>query len=168
MNRGASAEVRIGVMSAEDLPAVFALEQRAYGVPWSLGMLRDCISAGHTGLTLRAEDALVGYAILSSAAGEAHLLNLAVEPGRQRCGYGARLLCRILDMARWHHAQVLLLEVRPSNTAALALYQRFGFAQIGRRPGYYPLPGGGREDALVLSRSLLRVLDEPDRVSAQV
>ena len=63
-------------------------------------------------------------------------------------------MLRLLDLARWHHAERVFLEVRPSNTHAIALYDTMGFNEIGRRPNYYP-GKRGREDALVMAIELL-------------
>jgi [ribosomal protein S18]-alanine N-acetyltransferase len=84
------------------------------------------------------------------AVDEAHLLNITVLPERQRCGLGGELLGYLFDVARSHGAVRMLLEVRPGNDAALALYRRFGFGEIGRRRGYYQ----GSEDAIVMAREL--------------
>jgi ribosomal-protein-alanine N-acetyltransferase len=81
---------------------------------------------------------------------EAHLLNLSVVRTWQNKGCGAALLRRLCDMAREHGAIRMYLEVRPSNRAALALYRRSGFTDVGVRRGYYPALFG-REDAIVMS-----------------
>jgi ribosomal-protein-alanine N-acetyltransferase len=98
--------------------------------------------------------AIIGYGILSVGAGEAHILNVCVAPLHQGRGHGAYLLKRVLDLARWHHAERVFLEVRPSNELAHAMYERAGFNEIGRRPGYYPARRG-REDAIVMAMELL-------------
>ena len=98
--------------------------------------------------------ATIGYGILSVGAGEAHILNVCVAPLHQGRGHGAYLLKRVLDLARWHHAERVFLEVRPSNQLAHAMYERAGFNEIGRRPGYYPARRG-REDAIVMAMELL-------------
>jgi len=92
--------------------------------------------------------------VLSVAAGEAHLLNVCVAPRLQGEGHGRRLMKRLIDLARWHQAQRIFLEVRPSNPRAIRLYHDLGFNEIGRRPNYYPARQG-REDALVLALELL-------------
>ena len=85
---------------------------------------------------------------------EAHLLNLTVAPEHQGRGWGGDMLRECLRLAAGDlQANAMLLEVRPSNAAALALYQRAGFRSVGRRRGYYPA-AAGREDALVLRRML--------------
>lgn len=140
-------------MREADLDAIAVIEQRAYPFPWTHSIFRDCLRAGYHGCVLYFAAEIVGYCVLSVAAGEAHLLNLCVDPSEQGRGYGRRLLRRALDLARWHRVERLFLEVRPSNQAAIALYTSSGFRQIGRRPRYYPATHG-REDALVMAIDL--------------
>ncbi len=144
---------RIRMMRHEDLPEVSRIEQEAYEFPWSPGIFRDCMKAGHACWVLAWPDELVGYGILSAAAGEAHVLNVCVSPGFQGCGHGRRLLRRLMDLARWHGASRVFLEVRPSNVAAHKLYLSEDFVEIGRRPRYYPAEKG-REDAIVMMHKL--------------
>jgi len=92
---------------------------------------------------------------LSFGAGEVHLLNLCVDPAVQSRGIGRRLLRALLRIARMHRASQMILEVRPSNEAAIALYHSEGFNEIGRRPRYYPATNNGREDAIVMAMELL-------------
>ena len=140
-------------MRESDLDAVAIIEQRAYEFPWTQTIFRDCLRAGYHGCVLHFAVEIVGYFMLSVAAGEAHLLNICVDPSEQGRGHGRRLLRRALDLARWHRVESLFLEVRPSNPGAIALYASCGFRQIGRRPKYYPARHG-REDALVMALDL--------------
>ena len=98
---------------------------------------------------------MLGYGVLSIAADEAHLLNLCSAPGQQGQGLGQRMLQALLKIAGGHGAQRVFLEVRPSNRRAVALYERSGFNEIGRRPRYYPAINNGREDAIVMAMELL-------------
>jgi ribosomal-protein-alanine N-acetyltransferase len=141
-------------MRPGDVAAVAAIEARAYPFPWTPGLFHDCLTAGYAAWVLEAADGgLAAYAILAVGAGEAHLLNLCVDPGRQGRGLGRRLLRRMLELARWQGVGRLFLEVRPSNPVAIALYRSEGFVEIGRRPRYYPARDG-REDAIVMAREL--------------
>ena len=81
---------------------------------------------------------------------EAHLLNVSVASTHQRRGLGLYLLDKVAACARGLGAESVLLEVRPSNRRALDVYQRYGFANIGRRKAYYPAHDGQREDAIVM------------------
>lgn len=141
-------------MREDDLDAVMAIEVRAYPFPWTLGILRDCLRAGHPAWVLLREEQVIGYFLMSLAAGEGHVLNVCVAPEQQGQGHGRRLLRAILQLARGHGAERVFLEVRPSNTGAIALYFDMGFNEIGRRPRYYPA-SEGREDALVMAIELL-------------
>jgi len=93
---------------------------------------------------------VVGHAVLSIAAGEAHLLNLSVAVEHQGQGLGRHLLRHLIRQVQAQGVEVLFLEARPSNHAALALYRSEGFLQVGTRPRYYP-GEREREDALVFS-----------------
>lgn len=142
--------VRARGMLHEDVAVVSDIERRSYDFPWSHGVFRDCLLAGYTCIVLERESQVVGYAILSVAAGEAHVLNLCVDPDFRGLGYGDRLLDEILLRARNASVREVFLEVRPSNVNALALYRKKGFRQIASRRAYYQAKDG-REDAAVLS-----------------
>ena len=137
-------------MTAKDLPQVTDIERRSYEFPWSHGVFRDCLLAGYTCVALERGDDVVGYSILSVAAGEAHILNLCVDPNARALGYGDRLLEEILIRAKGASVKQVFLEVRPSNVHAVSLYKKKGFRQIAERPAYYQAHDG-REDAAVLS-----------------
>lgn len=154
MNARVSRSLSMRPMTVDDIGRVMAMEVRAYPFPWTAGIFSDCLRSGYACWLLEDERGLLGYGVLSVAAGEAHLLNLCIGPQSQGQGLGAYLLRKMVELARWHHAQRVFLEVRPSNPAALALYERAGFNEIGRRPNYYPARNG-REDALVLALELL-------------
>jgi len=141
-------------MRDADLDAVMAIEQRAYAFPWTRGIFRDCLLAGYPAWVLERDATLLGYAMLSIAAGEAHILNVCTAPEAQGEGHGRRLLRALMQVARGSGAQRVFLEVRPSNVAAIALYHAEGFNEIGRRPRYYPAVQG-REDAIVMAMELL-------------
>ncbi len=145
--------VQLRSMTHDDLPMVSDIERRSYDFPWSHGVFRDCLLAGYHCVVLEIGDRPAGYGILSIAAGEAHILNLCVDPGFRSVGYGGQLLDEVLARAREADVQQVFLEVRPTNTNALALYRKRGFHRIARRPAYYQARDG-REDAEVLSLRL--------------
>ena len=144
----------IRAMVHDDLPLVSDIERRSYDFPWSHGVFRDCLLAGYHCVVLERESRVAGYAILSVAAGEAHILNLCVDPNYRAHGYGERLLDEILLRARSEEVREIFLEVRPSNKTALALYRKKGFHQVANRPAYYQAQKG-REDASVLAKKLI-------------
>ena len=96
---------------------------------------------------------VVGHAVISVTAGESHMLNLSIAGKHQRKGYGSRFIEFLVGEARNRDAHTMLLEVRPSNTAAINCYNAAGFNEIGSRKDYYPAPGG-REDALLFARHI--------------
>jgi [ribosomal protein S18]-alanine N-acetyltransferase len=140
-------------MSEADLDAVMRIEQGVYGYPWSRGIFVDCLRVPYNCVILEGAGSTLGYAVMSIAADEAHLLNLCIDPARQGQGLGALLLDHVTASAHAQGATVIYLEVRPSNGRAVALYRRAGFLRIGVRPNYYRA-AGGREDALVFARTL--------------
>jgi ribosomal-protein-alanine N-acetyltransferase len=140
-------------MIAADLDAVMAIESKVYTHPWTRRNFADSLSAGHHCWIAGVRETMVGYSVASLAADEAHLLNLSIGAPWQARGLGADLLAFMLKLVKDYGAARLFLEVRPSNAAALALYRRAGFAEIGVRRGYYPA-AQGREDAIVLERAL--------------
>lgn len=141
-------------MREADVDAVHALECRAYEFPWTAGIFRDCLRADYLAWVLDRDGVILGYFLMSLAAGEAHVLNIAVAPEHHGRGLGRRLLRSLVHLARARGAQRIFLEVRPSNGVAIALYDQEGFNEIGRRPRYYPARDG-REDALVMAMELL-------------
>jgi ribosomal-protein-alanine N-acetyltransferase len=141
-------------MTVADLDAVMAIEAEVYPFPWTRGNFHDSLHAGHSCWTLRdADGALAGYSIVMLALDEAHLLNLTVARPFHGSGCGWQLLDWMARRACEHGARTLLLEVRPTNGAAVRLYERYGFQRIGLRRDYYPALGG-REDAWVLRITL--------------
>jgi ribosomal-protein-alanine N-acetyltransferase len=148
------ASVSIREMHHEDLALVSDIERRSYQFPWSHGVFRDCLLAGYQSIVLIREERVVGYGILSIAAGEAHILNLCVDLEYRALGYGERLLDELLHRARSAAVREIFLEVRPSNKTAIALYRKKGFHQIAARPAYYQAHDG-REDAAVLAKKLV-------------
>lgn len=148
--------VEMAPMRAADLDEVLAIEYRICDFPWSRSNFADSLDSGYLCWVCRVDTQLVGYYVVMLAVDEGHLLTIGVAPNHQRQGLGARLLRHAMDAALAGGARSLLLEVRPSNGAALAMYRHFGFAQIGVRRGYYPA-AGGREDALVMTHALVEV-----------
>lgn len=142
-------------MSIDDLDQVVDIENRVYSHPWTHGNFVDSIDSGYQCWTLRdASQRLVGYFFVMSVVDEAHLLNISVHGDLHGRGIGKQLLDKVVMLAREHAMTSVLLEVRPSNTRAIRIYQRYGFVEIGIRPAYYPAAGESREDAIVMRLSL--------------
>lgn len=139
-------------MQASDLDAVYAIETAAYPFPWTQGNFSDCLEMGYRCEVMLEGDVLVGYNILATMVDEAHILNCCVAPACQGRGLGRKMMQHLISRLPHMRLSSLLLEVRPSNAAAVHLYTDLGFSEIGRRRGYYPARAedGGREDALVM------------------
>jgi ribosomal-protein-alanine N-acetyltransferase len=146
-------EVTIRPMADADVSAVVAIELASYRFPWSEGIFRDCLKVGYVCRAVVVYDAVAGYGIVSTGAGEAHILNLCIREDLRCRGIGALLLEDLLQRAAAAAVDYAYLEVRPSNIAAIRLYQAFAFEHIGARRGYYQAPGG-REDAAVFKIAL--------------
>jgi ribosomal-protein-alanine N-acetyltransferase len=141
-------------MQPAHLPQVLALETVSYDFPWTEGIFQDCLRVGYSAWVVTdASGGVLAYAMMSMAAGEAHILNICVAAAHRRRGLAQFLLRHLIMVARAASVTLMLLEVRKSNEGAQGLYAGFGFAPLGERRGYYPAHGG-REDALVLGLSL--------------
>jgi [ribosomal protein S18]-alanine N-acetyltransferase len=146
-------QMQLRAMAETDLAAVVEIERRVYPFPWTAGIFSDCLRVGYHCTVLEVDFVLVGYGIIASGAGEAHLLNVCVREEFRNRGFGRALLANLMDLAARAGATVVFLEVRPANTAAIRLYETMGFHQSGLRQGYYQ-SANGREDALVMRRSV--------------
>lgn len=146
-------EPRLRPMTVDDLDAVMAIELAAYPYPWTRRIMADCLRVGYRCRVGEIDGVFAGYGIMSTGAGEAHILNLCVADEFRRGGLGEILLTALLDEAQTLKVDDVFLEVRPSNCVALRLYERLGFNQAGVRKDYYPA-AGGREDALIFALNL--------------
>jgi len=139
-------------MTIASLDGVLELELEVYPFPWTRGNFVDSLVAGYTAWTLNHVDGdLIGYCVAMPGVDEMHLLNITIAPASRRRGHARRLLADLVRLCRLRQASRLWLEVRESNSQAREAYSRLGFAQVGRRRGYYPASQGRREDALVMS-----------------
>jgi len=142
-------------MQQGDIEDVLALEQAVYPHPWSRANFLDSLASGYQAWLLRDQAGeLLGYFLLMAIVDEAHLLNVAVSARQQGQGLGRFLLNQAVACARGLGMESVLLEVRPSNTRALEIYERYGFVRIGLRKAYYPAANQQREDAIVMRFSL--------------
>jgi len=140
-------------MQEADLEEIMVIERRCYRYPWTRLIFNDCLRAGYCCWVCERQGVVEGYGVTSVAAGESHLLNLCVRPESQQQGIGRKLLLHLISLARRHNAEMMFLEVRPTNRAARSLYESMGFNELGSRREYYPADLG-REDALILARVL--------------
>jgi [ribosomal protein S18]-alanine N-acetyltransferase len=148
----------ISTMDSSDVDEVCSIENTIYDFPWTVGNFTDSLNAGYFGSVVRTVDnfdsvqrkpAVVAYAMTMKLPDEVHLLNISVSKTFQGKGIGRAYLKALVDGARQHNAEGILLEVRPSNAPAITLYRSEGFLQVGVRKGYYPSLHNQREDALV-------------------
>ena len=144
----------IRAMQEADIDAVLMNERCSYAHPWSQDIFDDCMTNGNDCWVLEVSGRIVGHGILSVGAGEAHLLNICVNPDFQGKGYGRVLVEHLVSQARSQAAISMFLEVRASNQVAYQLYEKLGFNEVGVRENYYPA-FVGREDALVLAIELI-------------
>ena len=162
------AELSFLPMQATDLDAVLEIEAVSHLHPWTKGNFSDSLAAGHWAYCIQpqVDQAIKGsyldsailwaYCILFPAVDELHLLNLTVSPKLRKLGLATRMMAAIEGVAAQQNMPRIILEVRPSNIAAVTLYQKLGYAQIGMRKNYYPADPqlGTREDALVMAKSI--------------
>ncbi len=142
--------IEIRTLGPSDLDAIEVIEQRAYPTPWSRAMFASEL-AKPTSICLGAfeGDELVGYIVNSRYVDAWHVMNVAVDPDRQRRGIASRLLERLFEITREDERRGYTLEVRVSNEGAISLYENLGFEARGLRRGYYT---DNREDALIMWR----------------
>jgi ribosomal-protein-alanine N-acetyltransferase len=162
------AELSFLPMQTADLDAVLEIEALSHLHPWTKGNFTDSLAAGHWAYCIRpqVDRAIKGsyldpailwaYCILFPAVDELHLLNITVSPKLRQLGLASRMMAAIEGVAAQQKMPRMILEVRPSNTAAVALYRKLGYEEIGVRKNYYPADPqlGTREDALVMAKSI--------------
>lgn len=140
-------------LEAADIEAVFAIEAGAFTTPWQPETFEGLLDRDTVEMRVMTDEsaAVVGYAVLWCILDQGELANLAIVPELRGRGLGAHLLRHVLQVARGRQVEKFFLEVRASNAPAIALYERFGFAEIGVRRAYYDTP---KEDAIVMAVSL--------------
>lgn len=139
-------------MNAGHLDQLMKIERQCFSVPWSYAMLEEELHNPLAFFYVAQEDgACAGYAGCQIVLDEASVMNVAVLPQKRQRGVGNMLMGRIMRLAEEKRLKLLSLEVRRSNSAAICLYERFGFTTAGVRRSYYEQP---REDALVMLRYL--------------
>jgi len=162
------AELSFLPMQSADLDAVLAIEEVSHLHPWTKGNFSDSLAAGHWAYCIRPQvdqsikgsyldpAVLWAYCILFPAVDELHLLNITVSPKLRKLGLASRMMAAIEGVAAQQNMLRIILEVRPSNIAAVTIYQKLGYEQIGIRKNYYPADPqlGAREDALVMAKSI--------------
>jgi len=148
--------MKIREATSRDLPGIVEIERLSFDNPWSLDAFERELSLPFSRMIVATKTAtenasLIGFLCRWIVADECHILNVAVHPQMRQQGIGKRLMQHALAEARAKNVQVITLEVRRSNTAALSLYRGLGFRAIGIRPNYYVDEG---EDAVVMTLDL--------------
>ena len=135
-------------MLPADAAAVEKVEMACFSMPWSRESFWEEAAQEAAYYLLALDDGeVIGYVGVWLLSDEGHITNVAVAPAARGRGVGAALLAALMEIARGRGVRSMTLEVRPSNEAALALYKRFGFRSVGRRPHYYT---DNDEDAEIL------------------
>ncbi|MBQ2705829.1 MAG: ribosomal protein S18-alanine N-acetyltransferase [Agathobacter sp.] len=135
-------------MTLQDVPAVAEIEKKCFSLPWSEQSLIDSVVREDT-LFLVCEDArnIVGYIGMYLSFDEGDITNVAVAPAQRKKGYGEALVAKAIALAKERDLEMILLEVRVSNTPAISLYKKMGFEELGLRKKFYEHPV---EDALIM------------------
>lgn len=141
----------IRLMQASDLNAVSKIENLVQSHPWSVNQFSESISS-HLATVIEQDQQVVGFCILQPVLDEANLLLMAIDPSQQGKGLGFQLLDQSIALLKNDPVQIFL-EVRESNKAAIALYEKSEFHQIDLRKNYYPKPEGGREHAIIMVKA---------------
>ena len=142
--------IEILKMQSTHIPQIASLEKLCFSEPWSensiSGELDNPLSLW---LVAVDGDCVAGYVGSQSVMGETDMMNIAVSPDYRRQGVAAALIEELVRQLKVGGNHCLTLEVRASNDGAIKLYEKLGFAQVGRRPNYYRIP---KEDALILRK----------------
>jgi ribosomal-protein-alanine N-acetyltransferase len=149
-------------MTIADVDAVLSVEQAVQVYPWSRGNFTDALDSAYLCFVEEITGEIAAYAVLMPGVEEAELLNIGVAASHQRQGLGGAMLSALCKVAKDRQLYRLFLEVRASNLAALNLYRRAGFEQVGVRRGYYR-DAEGSEDALVMACNVPSPLTPPPR-----
>jgi ribosomal-protein-alanine N-acetyltransferase len=138
-----------------DIERVYTIEKSAHQAPWGRDVISECMFVGYDcrvlEITRGCSKQIMGYIICRKNLNAYHILNLCVDVFSQRKGYGQKLLQTVLDSLADTYFERVILEVRPSNKAALRLYEKFGFEEEMIKKGYYK-DKKGEEDAILLRK----------------
>lgn len=144
---------RFRPMTTDDLDGVASLNASVLPFSWSRGAFFEALHAGYECWVAELRRVRIGHGVLATAAGEAHLLIVCIDPALHGRGFGSALTRHLLQRAAALGASAVFLEVRRSNHAAIALYAKLGFRCCGRRRDYYAT-ATGREDAVLMTLPL--------------
>ena len=140
-------------MQESDLDEVLEIENSSYEFPWTEGIFRDCLHNQYLANLFLQQKKILAYSVSQYVVDECHLLNLCVRQSDRGNGLGEKMVQYLMNQARQNNMGSIFLEVRVSNSAAINLYDKLGFNEVGLRDDYYPA-SDGREDALVLAHEI--------------
>lgn len=144
----------ITAMTMEDVPEVAALEKQCFSQPWSAQVLEaELGNPNSVFLAAKETDRLAGYIGMHRVMDEGYLFNVAVDSGFRRRGVATALVNQLVEFAKEKRMSFLTLEVREGNATAIALYQKLGFGEVGRRKRFYVNPV---EDAVLMTKFIQR------------
>lgn len=148
-------EPSIRKMTLEDVSAVHDINAAVAIGAWSEKLFADCIAVGYECWVLVEDTQVIGFGVMNYAANEAHILSISINQAYQRQGLGQKMLWHLLALAKGNNATEIFLEVRASNLAAIKLYKKNNFIEIGVRKDYYPAEDGHpSEDAITMATPL--------------
>jgi ribosomal-protein-alanine N-acetyltransferase len=140
-------------MQERDLPAVYRLEEASQYFPWPHWLFRHNLRRHASCWVLEKDGEILGFGIMVMDNGQAHIMNMCVDPAYRRRGLGRHILLQLLAIAKKFHARKVWLEVRARNRPACLLYRKLGFRPTSIRKAYY-LTSHGRQNAIIMSRKL--------------
>ena len=137
-----------------DVPALSRIEQDSFDSPWSAAEITKDVTSKDGNIyvaVIESDGETAGYAEMRTVAGEAQIYNIVIDKAFRGRGLGEMLLRHLIDRAKDGGCRMMTLEVRGGNEAAMELYRKLGFREVGRRPGYY---AKGGEDAVLMDLAL--------------
>ncbi|HDV5697985.1 TPA: ribosomal protein S18-alanine N-acetyltransferase [Legionella pneumophila] len=145
-------------MKDSDIENVYSIETNVHIAPWSKDILRDCVLVGYDCRVLEINNGdssiLAGYIISRISNNSCHILNLCIAKPLQSKGLGRKLLQTVLySLSKYTQTESVILEARPSNSAALHLYETMGFEKVEIKKDYYK-DKNSVEDAILLKKLL--------------
>ncbi len=142
-------EIKIAIANENDVLDIANIEKASFSTPWSENAILESMNAGTVFYVARSSDKIVGYMGLSKIVGEGYVTNIAVLPKYRRLGIGKKILEYVINDSA--ELEFISLEVRITNQAAISLYEKLGFKNVGTRKRFYTNP---TEDAIIMTKYL--------------
>ncbi len=151
INNGFFNNVVIQIATPNNIADIANIEKQCFSTPWSENAIQESMTAGTAFYMAYLSGSLAGYMGVSKIAGEGYVTNIAVLPEYRRKGIGNQLLQYVINDCKLE-LEFISLEVRASNNAAISLYKKLGFEQVGLRKRFYTNP---QEDALIMTKNFI-------------